>query len=149
MSLQHDGLGYLQVKLYKNGKPKHWKVHRLVMMAFVGIPPRNSEVNHKNGNKHDNTLQNLEYVTHEENVKHAVKNGLWGERLNRNPWRGGANNPLRGESAPSSKLTRNQVKNIRDLYGSGNYTYKAIGEMFGVTDANIRAIVKGLTWRHI
>lgn len=69
--------GYLQVLLRKDGKYKTTLVHRAVMEAFHG--PSDKEVNHKNGNKTDNRLCNLEYVTTEENMQHASLNNLLGK----------------------------------------------------------------------
>ena len=66
--------GYEQVALYKNGAMKRFKVHRLVMLAFVGESLL--QVNHINGIKHDNRLSNLEYVTQSENMLHAYRIGL-------------------------------------------------------------------------
>lgn len=68
--------GYLQVTLLKNGKGKNKKVHRLVAQAFIMNPNNCPQVNHINGNKTDNTVQNLEWVTNKENVQHAWNNGL-------------------------------------------------------------------------
>lgn len=69
-----DGGGYQVVSLVKNGIPKTKTVHRLVAEAFYGTS--NKEVNHKNGNKSDNRLSNLEFVTKSENVRHALTTGL-------------------------------------------------------------------------
>lgn len=66
--------GYRQIALYKNGIMKRFKVHRLVVFAFYGMS--SLQVNHINGNKTDNRLCNLEYVTQSENMKHAYRLGL-------------------------------------------------------------------------
>ena len=62
--------GYLRVYLYKNGKRKHHKVHRLVAHAFIPNPEHKSQVNHIDGNKKNNSVTNLEWVTDEENKLH-------------------------------------------------------------------------------
>lgn len=62
--------GYLQVALFKNGRPKFVLVHRAVMAAFCG--PSRLQVNHKNEIKTDNRLQNLEYLTAIENVRYSL-----------------------------------------------------------------------------
>lgn len=68
--------GYLAVVLYKDRTSKRRTVHRLVAMAFLPNPESKLTVNHKNGNKHDNSVDNLEWATHKENQRHAVKTGL-------------------------------------------------------------------------
>lgn len=63
--------GYLRVYLYNNdGYRKHFKVHRLVAQAFIENPDGKPQVNHKDGNKHNNSVTNLEWVTDAENKKH-------------------------------------------------------------------------------
>lgn len=68
--------GYLQVVLYKDGKMKTCKVHRLVALTYIDNPENKPQVNHKDGNKTNNNVSNLEWVTHGENQKHAYDNGL-------------------------------------------------------------------------
>lgn len=68
--------GYLRVDLFKNGARKHHKVHRLVAEAFIPNPAKKPQVNHINGVKTDNFVENLEWCTNRENVVHAYKNGL-------------------------------------------------------------------------
>jgi hypothetical protein len=63
--------GYKRIKLSKFGKSKTYLVHRLVLIAFIGIDETKSFANHKNGNRSDNRLDNLEWVTAKENVKHG------------------------------------------------------------------------------
>lgn len=67
--------GYDAVKLTKNGTQKRWLVHILVMNSFCG-ESQCLEINHKNGNKKDNNIDNLEYCTRSYNIKHAYDNGL-------------------------------------------------------------------------
>jgi hypothetical protein len=68
------GRGYLHLSLWKNGNKKQAYVHRLVIETFRG--KSTLTVNHKNGIKTDNRLENLEYCTYGENNKHAIDNGL-------------------------------------------------------------------------
>jgi len=65
--------GYLRTYLYQNGKRETFSVHRLVLKTFVDNPFSKPEVNHKNGKKDDNRLENLEWATSSENVKHSFK----------------------------------------------------------------------------
>lgn len=68
--------GYCHVTLSINKKPKRFRVHRLVALTFIPNPDNKSFVNHKDGNRQNNTVENLEWVTSSENTKHAIKNGL-------------------------------------------------------------------------
>ncbi|SCW57420.1 HNH endonuclease [Paenibacillus tianmuensis] len=80
--LQRDG--YKRVWLYKKGlKRKRFPVHRLVANAFIPNPLRKEQVNHQNGNKLDNRLENLNWMTRKENIAHAYETGL--VKKNKNP----------------------------------------------------------------
>lgn len=74
--LIEDGAGYIRVDLNKNGKRKLKSVHRLVAGAFLPNTENKPEVNHIDGNKKNNILENLEWVTRSENMKHAVDRKL-------------------------------------------------------------------------
>jgi len=69
------GAGYKTVTLCKNGKRASKNVHRLIAETFLG--DSKLDVNHKDGNKLNNNIKNLEYVTKSENIKHAIKNNLF------------------------------------------------------------------------
>ena len=68
--------GYLIVCLCKDGKVKNYYVHRLIAEAYIPNPDNKPYINHKNGNKTDNRIENLEWVTSSENNKHAYDSGL-------------------------------------------------------------------------
>lgn len=63
--------GYVYVSLQKSGKPHRVSVHRLVAQAFIPNPDDKPEVNHKDRNKLNNSVENLEWCTHRENIRHA------------------------------------------------------------------------------
>lgn len=122
--------GYNRVVLTKGGIHKPVSIHRAVMAAFHG--PSSHQVNHKNFDKRDNRLANLEYVTHEENTTHAMEGG----------------HKPKGEGHGMSKLNAAQVREIRRLRELGFTTY-AIAEKFGVTRPNIGSILLRKTWNHV
>ena len=68
--------GYLNIDLYSGGKRTKAKIHRLVGEAFIPNPDNKPEVNHIDGDKHNNNVENLEWVTHSENIRHAFSTGL-------------------------------------------------------------------------
>lgn len=69
--------GYVRITLYYDGKRKRYQLHRLIMETFCPVDnSQNLQVNHKNGDKLDNRLNNLEWVTAKENIYHAIKTGL-------------------------------------------------------------------------
>lgn len=72
--ITHDG--YRRVTLYKNNKPKHCPVHRLVAETFIPNPENKPTVNHVDGNKTNNCVSNLEWCTRSENSQHAYDEGL-------------------------------------------------------------------------
>ena len=71
-----DNVWYKQCNLYKDGKKKYVRVHRLVAELFVTNPNNFSQVNHKDGNKLNNHYTNLEWVSNSQNTKHAFDNNL-------------------------------------------------------------------------
>lgn len=97
----HDTGGYLQTMLKSdNGKYMTVKVHKIVTLAFLGERQKQQEVNHIDGNKHNNNISNLEYCSHSDNIKHAYDNGL--------------QNPVCGINNGKSKLTDDMVREIRE-----------------------------------
>lgn len=77
--------GYLHVILFKNGKTKVGRIHRLVAETFIPNPYNKPQVNHVNCIKTDNRVENLEWNTQSENQKHAFANGLQTNIGNNNP----------------------------------------------------------------
>jgi hypothetical protein len=76
LNLRKSIYGYTLVDLYSNKIKRTFNVHRLVAITFIDNPNNKREVNHINGIKHDNRLENLEWNTREENREHAKKTGL-------------------------------------------------------------------------
>ena len=72
--------GYLYTGLRKNGKKRSYEIHRLVAIAYIPNPENLPEVNHKDENKSNNHVSNLEWVTHKENVNHGTRNARMAAR---------------------------------------------------------------------
>ena len=105
--------GYLTVTLYKNGKGYAKKVHRLVTAAFIPNPEGKTEVNHIDGNKTNNRVENLEWATHSENMHHAWETGLC-EPLT------GENHPMYGKhhtEETRKKLSKALTGENHPMYG--------------------------------
>lgn len=68
--------GYERIQLRKDGRYHNWSVHRLVAMAFLPNPDGLPELNHKDGDKQNNTVENLEWCNHSHNIRHADRTGL-------------------------------------------------------------------------
>lgn len=139
LKTQNAGAGYLQVGLCRDGKRSMRHVHRLVLEAHAGLAPEGCEGNHKNGITGDNCVANLEWVTCSENHKHAYR------VLGREPT-GGIS---KGEANGNARLTRQQVIEIRELAVAGEHTQRELGELFGVSNQAISAIVRRETWQHV
>jgi len=131
-----DNNGYRQLKLSKNGVNKMYSVHRIVAEAFIPNPENKPCVNHKNGIKSDNRVENLEWVTRSENDIHAYKLGL--KTVNKNPNYGSKNG--------NSKLNEIKVKEIREKYLSGRYTQQKIADEYNVSQHTISGIVLNKIW---
>lgn len=127
--------GYKQVTLLMNGVPKSARVHRIVASAFIQKTDKQTEVNHINGVKTDNRVENLEWVSRETNMQHAYDFGL--------------KKKMYGAKNGSAKLNEKRVAEIRKLFRSGKYTKLKLGEIFHVTDATIGNIVRNETWKHV
>lgn len=146
LSKQVDKHGYCMVKL----QGKYVLVHRLVMLAFVGECPEGKQVNHKNGIKTDNRLENLEYVTPRENTQHAINNGLFslGKKFNQQDGSKRRNSSPRkhGEIwAPNGKLSENDIKLIKSL--KGTMTQRDISKKIGVHESTISRVLTGISWK--
>lgn len=124
---------YITCKLSVNGIISSIQLHRLVLESFNPINKLSMEVNHIDGNKHNNSLSNLEWVTSKENKIHAVAIGL--------------NNPPRGENNGKSKVTSDDVIYIKKLLRSKEKTHKEISELTGASLKMISDINTGRTWR--
>lgn len=117
-----NGCGYMFVGLSKDGKEKNFRVHRLVAFAFIPNPKNLPCVNHKDENKENNTVDNLEWCTHEYNMNYGTRN----ERASKS-MRGkllGKNNPMYGKhlsEETKKKLSETKRKPILQYTKEGIY----------------------------
>ena len=128
-----NGKGYLFCFLWKYNKSKRFYVHRLVAQTFIPNPDNKPCVNHIDGNKENNNVNNLEWCTHSENMKHAYKINL---RENLMKY---------GENSIRHKLTENEVLIIHGLYLGGISSIK-IGQIFDMHNSSILSIINGRNW---
>ncbi len=132
-----DVYGYLQVDLSKDGKRSMKKVHRLVMEAYIGSS--DLVINHKNGNKLDNNLSNLEYCTVSYNNKHAYATGLKVSPTGSSHHMFGR----RGDKCPNHKLSNTKKKEIKERYRRGGISQRALAKEYGVSQNPIADAIHG------
>jgi len=118
-----EGRGYFHVGLWKNECMTTMSVHVLVIEAFKGSRPPGYEVSHLDNDGTNNHIDNLEWMTHSENVS------------------------MHKESSLGVKLSLDKAKEVRALFRTGKYSKKELAQQFGVTKANIGAIVHNKSWK--
>jgi DNA-binding transcriptional regulator YiaG len=123
--------GYNFITLSHNGNQKGYLLHRVVVKAFLGDIPDGLDVNHKDGDKDNNFLNNLEVVTKSENQNHAARLGL---------------KPC-GEKHKNSKLTESQIKEIRE--DNRKTPQHVFAKKFGVARSLISMIQNNKIWKQI
>lgn len=123
---QINGTGYYRVSI--GGKLQF--VHRVVAKLYIPNPENKPQVNHKDGNKLNNNVENLEWVTNKENSTHALKTGL---------------QPIE-EKSKMAKLTRPQVQFIKS---HDEMTRKELADLFNISENTISDIRNGRTWKTV
>lgn len=129
---------YKSVDLYKgNSERKNLAIHRLVALAFIDPVEGKTDVNHIDGVKANNRVQNLEWVTRKENVAHAIRLGLRSSV---------------GESNGRSKLSERVALEILRLYSSSNKKrgiFILLSRQFGVSYSIVKSIAHRKRWKHL
>lgn len=127
--------GYMLVDMRKDGKRYLKCVHRLVAEAFIPNPQNKPQVNHIDGNKKNNCVENLEWCTCSENQYHAFKTSL----------------KPKGIKHPFSKFTKDDIIYIKNNYQKNKkgFGIRSLAKKFGVCDSTIRQIIIGQTYKNI
>lgn len=143
IKLYNSTNGYLDFTV-RNGKdkPKHMRVHVAVAEAFLGKRPKGLVINHKDGNKHNNHVNNLEYVTYSENNLHALRTGLR-KHVDMKPF------VKRGEEHCRAKVTEEQVKQFLKYHYETGYGCRRVAKHFGVSHSIVHDILSGKNWKHV
>ncbi len=129
--------GYAVVRLRYKGKTERNTVHTHVLESFIGPRPLGMQINHLNGVRDDNRLENLEYCTPTQNIQHSF------DVLKRQ--RKGAV----GEANGKSKLNPEDVVTIRRLYSEGGRSQQSIADVYGIAQNMVSKIVLRQFWSHI
>ena len=128
--------GYFYVILYKKNKGTHKYVHRIVLESFIKNSDNKTEVNHIDGNKLNNNLNNLEWSSSSENKQHAIKLGLFHPELI----------DTKGSKNGRAKLTEEKVLYIKRFLNEDILTQKQIGILFNISSSSIWHIFNNKTW---
>ena len=126
--------GYYQITLHKPMVKTSFTIHLLVAPVFLGDRPKGFQVNHLDGNKLNNCVENLEYCSPKDNTHHAFRLGLCDTRI--------------GDNHHGSKLAESDISVIRDRILQG-HTHKAIAKDYGVCSATIGHIARGANWARV
>lgn len=110
-------------------------IHRLVAIAFIPNPDNKPQVNHKDGNKSNNAVWNLEWVTNSENLIHAFETNLLKSRP--------------GEEHHNASITDDDARYICELLSTNLYSYDEIANIVGTSYTVVRKIKTKNRWKHI
>jgi hypothetical protein len=128
--------GYSTTVITSGGFKRYVSVHRLVAIAFIPNPDNLPQVNHINGIKTDNRVENLEWVTAKENVRHSY------DVLNRKGF------SARGTARKNAKMNDEIVADIKREIEKGT-SLVVLAKKYGVVYKSIHQIKAGVRWKHV
>ena len=144
---------YLAVKLYKGGRGtgKDYKVHRLVAEAFLPNPDNKPQVNHIDGNTFNNDVSNLEWVTNQENQKHAWNNGLHKTtKAQQDSCREASKIWIKKHpNGNNCSLTLEEVAEIKMMLADGKLKMTVIADLYNVSYKVVQNIKNGKTYKNV
>jgi hypothetical protein len=130
-----DARGYLRTMIKKDcGKTGTIKMHRLVAQAYLPNPENLATVNHKDGVKTNNAVENLEWMSHTQNVLHSFVIGIQSNT---------------GSKHPQAKLTEEQVREIRATYASRDCKRKEFAQRYNIAEGTLKGVIRGNCWTHV
>lgn len=141
--------GYLRVYLSVKSKKYTRSVHRIVAETFLENPENKKTVNHKDCDKTNNEVNNLEWMTNKENMRHAFKNGCYDER-DRNTINnlGSYKEGRKGSENHAAILNEQKVTEIRSLRKKG-LKLKEIARIYNVSISVVSSVSKYRSWKHV
>lgn len=134
ISQRIDEDGYMCITVGRKNRRRRMRVHQIVALAFIPKLDPTFEVNHKDSNRLNNCIYNLEWISHSDNIRHAYSYGFKSNH--------GSNNPR-------SKLIEKDVIKIRHLYDNRIMTIQEIATNYGRGWSTIFNVVNRKTWKLI
>lgn len=131
-SVYKNNKGYTCLSLYYNGKTYHPTVHRLVAKAFIPNPNNYEQVNHKDCNKENNSVENLEWCNQRYNYDEGMKTFQYSKN----------------EEHYFAKLKNSDIPIIYELYKLG-FTRATVAKIFSINPSSLEAIEKGISYREL
>ena len=139
-----DKDGYLFVRMKINGRTVKRRSHRIVLSCFTGVLDNEKQVNHKNGVRNDNRIENLEWCTAKENVIHSYK--VLGKKQSERQINS-AKQRFSGENNPKSKINKEIAQCIVKDRRKG-IPLKILSKKYNLSTAQISAIARGIFWKN-
>lgn len=130
--------GYYKITLWKDNKRFYYLVHRLVACVFISNPENKPQVNHIDGIKSNNHIDNLEWCTQSENGFHAYKTGL--------------SKPILGANHHAVKINENIARNVKKLLETrinNKPSLRQIAKDLGISRSCVREIHENKSWKYV